>query len=198
MIKLGTNSKIDKDVVLGYPLTEDSDVTIGNDCIIRSGTIIYNDVVIGNKFISGHNVLIRERTRIGNLTLVGTSTIIDGNCDIGDGVKIQSGVYIPPHTQLCDNIFVGPRVTFTNDKYPPSDHSKLSGAFVLDNAIIGANSTILPGVVIHEGSFIAAGTVVSKDVPSYKMAIGSPMRITDLPEKMKKHDTDSKTKYKNL
>ena len=160
-------------------------VTVGDDCIIRSGSILYSDVVIGNQCQTGHNVMIREKTFIGNHTAVGTSTVIEGNVTIGDNVSIQSQAFIPTNTKIGSNVFIGPNVVITNDKYPPTGIGGLVGATIDDYAAIGANVTLLPGVKIGRAAVVAAGSVVTKDVPAGKMAMGNPARLRDLPEQMK-------------
>ena len=160
-------------------------VTIGDDCIIRSGSILYSDVVIGNQCQTGHNVMIREKTYIGNHTAVGTSTVIEGNVTIGDNVSIQSQAFIPTNTTIGSNVFIGPNVVITNDKYPPTGIGGLVGATIDDFAAIGANVTLLPGVKIGRAAVVAAGSVVTKDVPAGMMAMGNPARLRDLPEQMK-------------
>jgi len=87
---------------------------IGNNAIIRCGTVIYDDVEIGDRFRTGHYVLIREQTRIGNNVLVGTMTVIDGYYELGNNIKIQTGVYIPKYTIIGNNVFIGPRAVLTN------------------------------------------------------------------------------------
>jgi acetyltransferase-like isoleucine patch superfamily enzyme len=177
------------DVELGFPTPEhlrDFDsvgVKIGNNPVIRSRTTIYSDVTIGNNFKTGHNVLIRENTRIGNDVSIGSGTIVDGYVTIGDNVNIQSMVYIPKHVIIYPNVFIGPRVTFTNDKYPP-DAKHLSKTVVKSHAIIGAGAIILPGITINEHAFVAAGALVTRDVPEGWMAIGSPAKIQKIPEQM--------------
>jgi acetyltransferase-like isoleucine patch superfamily enzyme len=78
-------------------------------------------------------------------------------------------------------VFIAPCVVFTNDKYPIRKKCKLKGAMVGWGASIGANSTILPNIKIGEGAMVAAGAVVTKDVPPWRLAIGNPAMITDLP-----------------
>jgi acetyltransferase-like isoleucine patch superfamily enzyme len=141
--------------------------------VIRSGTIIYCDVMIGDNFQSGHNVMIREKTRIGNHVAIGTATIIEGNTIIGDEVSLQSMVYIPTDTVIGNHVFIGPNAVLTNDRYPPT---RIGG--------IGANATLLPGVCIGEGALVAAGAIVTRDVPAHMLAIGAPAKITTLPLKM--------------
>lgn len=163
-----------------WPKTE-----IKSNATIRSGTVIYCDVLIGENFTSGHNVLIREGTIIGDNVLVGTNTVIDGNTRIGNNVSIQSAVYIPTNTVIEDRVFIGPNAVFTNDKYPIRKNKPLKGPILRRGATIGANCTILAGIEIGEGAIVAAGAVVAKDVPPWKLAIGVPAVIKELPEYLK-------------
>jgi len=126
-------------------------------------------------------VLIRERTTIGDRSSVGTATVIDGNCVIGNDVSIQSMVYIPTDTTIGNGVFIGPNAVLTNDPYPPSG-GKFKGPVICDRASIGANATILPGVTIGEGALVAAGSIVTKDVPAGMLAIGSPAVLRKLPK----------------
>ena len=188
--KIGEGVQIFEPVTLGFPSRENlgkagfPGTTIGKNAVLRPGTVIYCDVSIGDKFQSGHNVLIREKTIIGNQTAIGTATIIDGNTTIGSNVSIQSMVYIPTNTTIGNHVFIGPNAVLTNDRYPPSPPGNLVGPTLKDRAAIGANTTILPGVCIGEGSLVAAGSIVTCDVPDNRMAIGSPARIKELPRKI--------------
>jgi acetyltransferase-like isoleucine patch superfamily enzyme len=188
---IGEGAQIFEPVTIGFPSRENigktgfPGSTIGNHAVLRSGTIIYCDVIIGDYFQSGHNTLIREKTRIGDRTAIGTATVIDGNTIIGNGVSLQSMVYIPTNTTIGDSVFIGPNTVLTNDRYPPS--GSLEGPVVKAGAAIGANATILPGICIGEGAFVAAGSVVTRDVPDHMMAIGTPARIKDLPREMLKN-----------
>ncbi|RPI40863.1 MAG: N-acetyltransferase [Methanoregulaceae archaeon] len=187
---IGEGAQIFEPVTIGFPSRENigktdyPGLTIGHHAVLRSGTIIYCDVVIGDNFQSGHNTLIREKTYIGNRTAIGTATVIDGNSRIGNDVSLQSMVYIPTNTTIGDQVFIGPNAVLTNDRYPPS--GSLKGPIIKTGAAIGANTTILPGVCIGEGAFVAAGSIVTRDVPDHMMAIGTPARIKDLPQEMLK------------
>jgi len=192
--QIGENSIIDEKVIIGYPIrrkflsityktsnrTLDTLDYVSDGSIIKKGahirafTIIYENAQIGERVETGHHVLIRENTMIGDNTIVGTGTIIDGNAIIGKNVRIESGVYIPPQTKIRDNVFIGPRVTFTNDRYPAS--RRLVGATIESNVIIGANSTIIAGINIGEGAVIGAGSIVTKDVPPFKVVVGCPAK----------------------
>lgn len=158
---------------------------IGKNAFIRSNTIIYNDVVIGDDFKTGHNVTIREKTKIGNNVLVGTSSVVEGNCIIGNNVSIQSIVYIPKNTIIDDHVFIGPCACFTNDKYPIRVDYELKGPVIRKGASIGANSTFLSNVEVGEGAMIAAGAIVTRDVPPFYLAIGAPAKIKPLPQHLR-------------
>ncbi len=158
---------------------------IGKNSIIRSNSIIYNDVEIGDNFRTGHGVTIREKTKIGDNVLIGTNSIIEGHCSIGDNVSIQSNVYIPTNTIIDDYVFIGPCACFTNDKYPIRVDFDLKGPVIKKGASIGANSTFLSNVEIGEGAMVAAGAIVTQDIPSFFLAIGAPARIKPLPKHLK-------------
>jgi len=186
---LGRNITIFEPVLLGFParyhlkLESYSGCTIGDDSILRPGTTIYADVTTGNFFSSGHNVLIREKTKIGDHVSIGSGSIIEGYSTIGNRVNLQSMVYIPTNTTISDDVFIGPNTVLTNDRYPPDNNALMEGPIIKEKARIGANVTILPGIKIGEESLIAAGSVVTKDVPPHMLAIGSPARHKDLPER---------------
>lgn len=160
-----------------------ADVKFGNDVTIRMGTIIYGDVIIGDDVQTGHHVLIREKTEIGNHVIIGTQTVIDGQVKIGNFVSIQSQCYIPTHTTIGSHVFIGPGAVLTNDQYPLKmrEQYKPKGPVIEDNVTIGARAVICPGVRIGTGSFIAAGAVVTKDVPPKCMATGVPARVKPIP-----------------
>jgi Acetyltransferase (isoleucine patch superfamily) len=154
---------------------------IGKNSVIRSNTVIYDDVKIGTDFKTGHNVLIREKTTIGNNVLIGTNAVVEGNCKIGSNVSIQSNVYIPTDSLVEDYVFIGPCACFTNDRYPIRADYKLKGPVIREGASIGANSTFLSGIEVGEGAMVAAGAIVTRDVPPLYLAIGAPARLRPLP-----------------
>jgi acetyltransferase-like isoleucine patch superfamily enzyme len=186
--ELGLDCIIQEHVILGLQYrVECEKVRIGDNAVIRAFTIIYADVELGNDVKTGHHVLIREHTRIGNRVVVGSETIIDGYSTIGDFVKIEGRVYIPTHTTIGNYVFIGPGAVLTNDKYPlrRRDEYEPRGPVIEDNVSIGGNATILPGVRLSEGSMIAAGSVVTRDVPPWHLAVGVPARSQPLPEFLK-------------
>jgi acetyltransferase-like isoleucine patch superfamily enzyme len=190
--RIGENSQIFENVILGFPSRQNigrthyNGVEIGKNAILRPGTTIYCDVNIGDDFSSGHNVLIRENTTIGDRVAIGSGTIIEGHISMGSDVRVQSGAFIPINTVIGDGVFIGPYAVLTNDRYPPTGLPALVGPIIEDYAIIGANSTLLPGIRLGRGSAVAAGAVVTRDVPAGTLAVGVPARIQPLPDAMRR------------
>jgi acetyltransferase-like isoleucine patch superfamily enzyme len=185
-LNLVESSKVQENITIGlkYKMRSKPPL-IGRNPLIRSNSIIYNDVEIGDNFQTGHGVTIREKTKIGNNVLVGTNSIIEGHCSIGDNVSIQSNVYIPTNTSIEDYVFIGPCACFTNDKYPIRVDFDLKGPVIKRGASIGANSTFLSNVKIGEGAMVAAGAIVTHEVPPFFLAIGAPAKIKPLPKHLK-------------
>lgn len=181
----GTDCRIDSGATVGYVYTENpSPAKLGEQVVVRSGTKIYCDVSIGDNVQTGHDALVREHTQVGDGTLIGSQTVIDGRSSIGGNVSLQTGVYVPQETTIEDNVFVGPHATLTNDMYPQRIEAELEGPTLKRSASVGANSTILPDVTVGERSFVAAGAIVTEDVPSGTLAVGSPAEFNPLPEEL--------------
>jgi acetyltransferase-like isoleucine patch superfamily enzyme len=152
---------------------------IGANAIIRSHTVIYAGNRIGANFQTGHGVLVRELNEIGDHVSVGSHSVIEHHVRIGNYVRIHSNAFIPEYSVLEDGAWVGPGVVFTNALYPCSAAAKanLKGPHLRPNAKIGANATLLPGVVIGSHALIGAGAVVVQDVPDGKVVVGNPARV---------------------
>jgi len=148
----------------GYVVNLRSDVHTGQ---IGVGTTIWQYVVILEGAKIGANVNICSHCFIENDVIVGNNVTIKSGVQLWDGITIE------------DDVFIGPNVSFTNDKYP---HSKVHPknylkTIIKKGASIGAGAVILPGIIIGENAFIAAGAVVTKSIPAYSMVIGVPGRI---------------------
>ena len=104
---------------------------------------------------------------------------IENEVKIGDRVTIKSGVQIWDRIEIQDDVFVGPNVTFANDKYPRSKHYEnlRLRSTVKMGATIGANSTVLPGVIIGRNSMVGAGSVVTHDIPDFALVYGNPAQV---------------------
>ena len=118
---------------------------------------------------------ISETAEIGENCKIHSHIWIGDGVKIGNNVKIQAFSFIPTGVEIEDNCFIGPRVTFTNDKYPPSGN--WSKTLIKSGVSLGACVTILPGITIGENSRIGAGAVVTKDIPANVVACGVPARV---------------------
>lgn len=134
---------------------------------IKPGTRIWQFVVI----LSG--------ARIGQDCNICSHCLIEGDVIVGDRVTVKSGVQLWDGLRVGNDVFIGPNVTFTNDKYPRSRNADFKRllTWIEDGANIGGGATILPGVRIGAGATVGAGAVVTKDVPSGATVVGNPARI---------------------
>ncbi|WP_298653419.1 acyltransferase [uncultured Proteiniphilum sp.] len=142
-----------------HPLSDVQSKNIGDDTNIWQFCVVLSGAQIGrNCNICAH-------------------VFIEDDVIVGDNVTIKSGVQLWNGISVEDNVFIGPNVTFTNELIPRSKAyvvANLKNTVVKNGASIGANSTILPGVVIGEYSFIGAGSVVTGDIPPYALFYGNP------------------------
>lgn len=190
-VQLGEGSLVEDFCIVGTPprgvRAGELPTVIGEKSVIRSHTVIYAGNDIGRNFQTGNKVNIRESNRIGNNVSVGTLSVIEHHVEIADNVRIHTQVFIPEYSILEEGCWIGPNVVFTNAKYPlsPGVKDNLVGPVIRKGAKIGANATLLPGVVIGENALVGAGAVVVRDVPAGAVVAGNPARIirqiADLP-----------------
>ncbi|TND50697.1 dTDP-6-deoxy-3,4-keto-hexulose isomerase [Aeromonas veronii] len=123
--------------------------------------------------------IVLKDASIGRDCNICAHTLIENDVVLGDAVTIKSGVYIWDGARIGNNVFIGPCVTFTNDKMPRSKFypDAFSKIIIEDYASIGANATLLPGVTIGTYAMVGAGSVVTKDVPAYAVVVGNPAKI---------------------
>ncbi|MBN2121400.1 MAG: transferase [Candidatus Omnitrophica bacterium] len=178
---IGRGSKLEDPCIIGkLPRGKNKSqvkTIIGKNATIRPFTTIYAGNKIGDNFQTGQGASIRENNVIGNNVSVGTNSVLEFDNKIGNNVRIHTGCFLEMVT-IEDNVFVGPNVVFTDDPHPPCPKYKkcLGGAVVKKFARIGANATILPGVIIGENSLVGAGSVVTKDVPANSVVVGNPAK----------------------
>jgi len=119
---------------------------------------------------------IYNSAKLGSNVQVGAFTEIGENVQVGNGVRIGFNCFIPENIKIENKVWIGPRVTFTNDMYPPSGKDKWKTTLVKNCARIGAGVTVLPGIIIGEGALIGAGSVVTKNVPAGEVWAGNPAK----------------------
>ena len=182
-VKLGKNVVIEDFCLVGVPprgIKEgELETVIGDDSVIRSHTVIYAGNKIGKKFQTGNKANIRELNEIGDNVSIGTLSVVEHHVKIEDDVRIHTQVFIPEYSVLKRSSWVGPNVVFTNAPYPKSKNVKdeLVGPTLEENAIVGANSTLLPGVIIGKDAIVGAGSVVTKNVSSGDVVAGNPAKF---------------------
>ena len=194
--KIGDSCFIDSNALIGYPARDELDLleknseqikgcSIGNNSQIRPGAI-YSAAKVGDNTRTGHNFLVRENTTVGNGCLIGTNVVIDNDCQIGDNCSFQTGAYIPTGSKIGNRVFLGPNASLTNDKNPLRTEYNPEPITIEDDATIGSNATLMPGITVGKGAFVAGGAVVTKDVPAWTLAKGCPAIFSELPESLKK------------
>ncbi len=182
-VKLGKNVIIEDFCLIGVPprgvKEGELETLIGDDSVIRSHTVIYAGNKIGKNFQTGNKANIRELNEIADNVSIGTLSVIEHHVILEEGVRVHTQVFIPEYSVLKKNSWVGPNVVFTNAAYPRSKNVKndLKGPTLHENAIVGANSTLLPGVQIGRDAIVGAGSVVTKDVPELHVVAGNPAKF---------------------
>lgn len=194
---IGNNVRIDDDTVIGKcPMRASlsifkeeknlSPTHIGDNCLIGANTVIYIGSSIANNVLIADLASIRENTSIGEYTIIGRGVTIENFVKIGKRCKLESECYITAYSELEDYVFIAPGVVTSNDNYLGRTEERFKhfkGITVKKGARIGANAVILPGKTIGEDALIAAGSIVTKDVPPRKIVMGSPARIIrDVPK----------------
>jgi UDP-2-acetamido-3-amino-2,3-dideoxy-glucuronate N-acetyltransferase len=154
----------------------------GSPFFVHESSYVDEGADIGEGTRIWHFCHISGRARIGRGCNIGQNVFIADNVVIGNNVKIQNNVSVYEGVILEDDVFCGPSMVFTNVRTPRSaivrdpakDYLK---TLVRRGATIGANATIVCGVTIGEGAFVAAGAVVTKDVPAFARVVGVPARL---------------------
>lgn len=154
-------------------------LVIGAGTLVCAQAIVFAGSTLGERVIVGDQAFVREGVTIGDRTVVGRGSTVENDTRVGARVKIQTQVYITAYMTIEDDVFVGPGVTTTNDdtmgRHDAS--SALRGACLRRACRVGGGATLCPGITIGEEAFIAAGAVVTRDVPPRGVAMGVPARV---------------------
>ena len=151
---------------------------IGVRVTVCANAIVYAGSVLGDEAIVGDQAQIRERTIVGPQSVIGRGSAIDNDVVVGERVKIQTNVYVTAFSVIEDDVFIGPGASTTNDD-TMSRHAageKLRGVTLRRACRIGGGAVLVPGVEVGEEAFVAAGAVVTKDVPARAFVMGVPAR----------------------
>jgi UDP-2-acetamido-3-amino-2,3-dideoxy-glucuronate N-acetyltransferase len=144
-----------------HPLADVKSINIGDNTRVWQFSVIFEKAVVGeNCNICAH-------------------TMIENDVVIGNNVTLKNGVFLWDGLRVEDNVFIGPNVTFTNDVCPRSKYYPVEfiKTIIKSGASIGANATILPGITIGKRAMVAAGAVVTRDVPENAVVVGNPAKV---------------------
>jgi acetyltransferase-like isoleucine patch superfamily enzyme len=182
-VELGAGAVIEMNVELCHPTTsgEQARVLIGERARIRSGSILYSGVTIGAESQTGHHVVVRENTSVGAFSVLGTGVKVEHRCTIGNHVLIETQAHIASLSIAEDYVFIGPGCITTNDRRMlhrrAGAREELCGPKFRWGCRIGGGAVILPGMTVGREAVVAAGSVVSRDVPERTLAGGNPLRL---------------------
>lgn len=158
---------------VGGPLVIDAGASICAHAIVFAGAHIGADVIVGDQ------AYVRERAIIGAGSVIGRGTGVDNDVVIGARVRLQSQVYVTAFSVIEDDVFVGPCAMTTNDntmaRHGPA--APLAGCTLRRACRIGGGAVLTPGVEVGEEAYIAAGSVVTNDVPARGVVVGVPGRV---------------------
>ncbi|HET6692651.1 MAG TPA: DapH/DapD/GlmU-related protein [Miltoncostaeaceae bacterium] len=153
---------------------------IGAGTAVCSGAVVYAGTVLGPDVIIGDQASVRERCTLGEGVVVGRGVCVENDVPIGAFTKIQSNSYITAYSELEDHVFIAPCVTTTNDNFmgrTEARHELIKGAIIRRGARVGGGVVILPGIEIGAEAFVAAGALVTRDVPAGKLVAGLPAQV---------------------
>jgi acetyltransferase-like isoleucine patch superfamily enzyme len=159
---------------------------IGAGSAVGAGAVVYAGTRIGRDCLIADQAFVRENCVIGDAVIVGRGVTVENETTIGSYTKIQSQAYITAWMTIEDHVFIAPCVVTTNDNYMGRTQERFKhrkGPHIKRGARVGANSILLPGVTIGREAFVAAGALVTGDVPDAVLVRGVPARvIRDVPK----------------
>lgn len=164
-----------------------SPLEVGAGTAIGTGVVLYAGTRIGRDCLIADQSFVREKCTIGDAVIVGRGVTVENETSIGSFTKIQSQAYITAWTTIEEQVFIAPCVVTTNDNFMGRTAERFKyrkGPTIRRGARVGANATLLPGVVIGREAFVAAGSVVTRDVPDETLVKGAPARpVRAVPER---------------
>jgi acetyltransferase-like isoleucine patch superfamily enzyme len=158
---------------------------LADGATVCSGAVVFAGATLGERAIVGDQSFVRERASVGAGSVIGRGSVVDNDVSVGAHVRVQTNVYLTAFTLVEDDVFVGPGVITTNDdtmaRHSPG--APLRGATLRRACRIGGGAVLTPGVEIGEEAFVAAGALVTSDVPARAVVMGAPARVVrDVPD----------------
>jgi UDP-2-acetamido-3-amino-2,3-dideoxy-glucuronate N-acetyltransferase len=161
-------------------------VEIAARASIGTGAVVFAGASVGAEALVGDQSFVRERSTIGPQSVIGRGSVVDNDVHVGARVRVQTSVYLTAFTLVEDDVFIGPGALTTNDDTMGRHGPELParGATLRRACRVGGGAVLVPGVEIGEEAFVAAGALVTRDVPARAVVMGVPARVVrEVPER---------------
>jgi UDP-2-acetamido-3-amino-2,3-dideoxy-glucuronate N-acetyltransferase len=154
-------------------------LVLGERVTVCAGAIVFAGASVGEGAILGDQAFVRERSTVGPGSVVGRGSVVDNDVTIGARVRVQTNVYLTAFSLVEDDVFVGPGAMTTNDDTMArhDDGYVLRGATLRRACRVGGGAVLTPGVEVGEEAFVAAGALLTRDVPARAVVMGVPARV---------------------
>jgi len=155
-------------------------LAVGDHCLIGAGVVLYQGCTLASHVMVADLATVREEVTVGIRTIVGRGAAVENACTIGAYCKLETNAYITAYSTLEDYVFVAPGVLTSNDNFVGRTKKRFKhfkGVIARRGARIGVGAIILPGKVLGEDALIAAGSVVTRDVPARQVWARNPARF---------------------
>ncbi|MFN2615755.1 MAG: acyltransferase [Thermoleophilaceae bacterium] len=193
--RVGAGVRIQDGVVLGKPAAfgphsaasreDPPGLEVGDGAVIAAGAVVTAGARIGRRAFVGDQAHVRERAVLGEEAAIGRGSQVDFDVSVGARVRVQSSCYLAATSVVEEDVFIAPGVVTTNDRHA-SRHGpdyELEGVRLRRACRIGGGAVLLPGVEVGEEALVAAGAVVTRDVPPRAVVMGVPARrVREVPD----------------
>ncbi|MBD3383440.1 N-acetyltransferase [candidate division KSB1 bacterium] len=189
--EIGDNVRIDDHTVVGkQPMRSKRSIfkdeqklpaaQIGDDCLIGAQVVIYSGSKIGQGVLVADGAAVRENVSIGEYTIIGRNATVENLTTIGKKCKLETNCYITAYSIVEDYCFIAPGVHTTNDNFLGRTEERFNhfkGVIIRRGGRIGGHAVILPGKQVGADAVVAAGSVVTRDVPPKMIVMGAPAKV---------------------
>lgn len=164
-------------------------LTLGDGCIVGTGVVLYRGAAIEPRVLIADLATVRENVAVGRGTIIGRGVTVENVCTIGRYCKLESESYLTAYSTLEDRVFMAPGVVTSNDNFvgrTPERFKHFKGLTARKGARLGVGSIYLPGVTVGEDALVAAGALVTRDVPPRTIVMGQPAKaLRPVPEEQR-------------
>jgi UDP-2-acetamido-3-amino-2,3-dideoxy-glucuronate N-acetyltransferase len=187
---IGDGVRLDDFTVVGkWPLraansilkavTELPPSVLGDGMLVGTAAVIYRGARLGRSVLVADGATVRERVEVGDFTILGRGVVVENDCSVGRYCKLETECYLTAYSLLEDRVFLAPQVTTSNDRFigrTAERFKHFKGITVRKGGRVGAGAVVLPGLTIGEDGLLAAGSVLTRDLPPRMIYLGSPAK----------------------